>query len=137
MHRTDSAATTRACSLASSVKFRSGADWLAAPAVVNSKRPIYATPLAFVLIATTALLSLLSTPPSPICGASLLQDYTRLAGAVMANAKSFFPEEHPNFIGTYWGQVLYPEPSLRLHCEILHSGQASRLLSQLFAPCGG
>ena len=28
----------------------------------------------------------------------------------MANAKSFFPEEHPNFIGTYWGQVLRPNP---------------------------
>ena len=25
--------------------------------------------------------------------------------AVMANAKSFFPEDHPNFIGTYWGQA--------------------------------
>ncbi len=23
----------------------------------------------------------------------------------MANAKSFFPEDHPNFIGTYWGQA--------------------------------
>lgn len=27
------------------------------------------------------------------------------AVAMMANAKSFFPESHPNFIGTYWGPV--------------------------------
>ena len=28
--------------------------------------------------------------------------------AVMPNAKSFFPETHPRFIGTYWGQVSTP-----------------------------
>ncbi|WP_312419201.1 thiamine pyrophosphate-dependent enzyme, partial [Shinella sp.] len=28
--------------------------------------------------------------------------------AVMAAAKSFFPEEHPQFVGTYWGEVSSP-----------------------------
>ena len=28
--------------------------------------------------------------------------------AVMPNAKSFFPETHPRFIGSYWGQVSTP-----------------------------
>ena len=26
----------------------------------------------------------------------------------MANAKGFFPEHHPNFLGTYWGSISSP-----------------------------
>ena len=26
----------------------------------------------------------------------------------MANAKGQFPEEHPNFLGTYWGSISSP-----------------------------
>jgi len=38
------------------------------------------------------------------------------AVAVMPNAKSFFPEDHENFIGTYWGNVSSP-----FVCEIVES----------------
>ncbi|MFM8297037.1 MAG: alpha-keto acid decarboxylase family protein [Microcystis aeruginosa] len=31
--------------------------------------------------------------------------------AVMAAAKSFFPEEHPQYVGTYWGEVSSPGTS--------------------------
>ena len=34
--------------------------------------------------------------------------------AAMANAKSFFPEEHPNYIGTYWGQA---RSAVNGHCS--------------------
>jgi len=37
-----------------------------------------------------------------------LADALGCSVAVMAAAKSFFPEEHPQFVGTYWGEVSSP-----------------------------
>jgi pyruvate decarboxylase len=37
-----------------------------------------------------------------------LADALGCAVAVMAAAKSFFPEDHPQFIGTYWGEISSP-----------------------------
>ena len=35
-------------------------------------------------------------------------DASGYAVAIMPNAKGFFPEEHPNFVGIYWGTVSTP-----------------------------
>eukprot|EP00741_Cyanophora_paradoxa_P012582 tig00020614_g12158.t1 len=37
-----------------------------------------------------------------------LADAAGCAVAIMPNAKSFFPEQHPQFIGTYWGMASSP-----------------------------
>ena len=34
-----------------------------------------------------------------------LADHCQFAVATMPNAKSLFPEHHPNYLGTYWGVV--------------------------------
>jgi pyruvate decarboxylase len=41
---------------------------------------------------------------------------TQAATAIMPNAKGFFPEDHEQFIGTYWGMVSSPYT-----CEIVES----------------
>jgi len=48
-----------------------------------------------------------------------LADASDYAVASMPNAKGFFPEDHPNYLGTYWGQVSSPGVS-----EILESSHA-------------
>jgi len=42
------------------------------------------------------------------------------AFAAMANAKGFFPEDHPSFMGTYWGSVSSP-----FTAEIVESADAA------------
>ena len=37
-----------------------------------------------------------------------LADALGCAVAVMAAAKSFFPEDHPQYVGTYWGEISSP-----------------------------
>ena len=48
-----------------------------------------------------------------------LADASDYAVASMPNAKGFFPEDHANYLGTYWGQVSSPGVS-----EILESSHA-------------
>ena len=47
-------------------------------------------------------------PAGAIDAFKKLADASDYCVAVMPNAKGFFPEDHPNFIGTYWGQVSSP-----------------------------
>jgi pyruvate decarboxylase len=53
------------------------------------------------------------------------------AVAVMPNAKGFFPEDHPQYIGTYWGPVSSPgcEPVLDWADLILAAGPLFRPLA--------
>ncbi len=53
-----------------------------------------------------------------------LADAAGYAVATMANAKSFFPETHPAYIGTYWGPVSSPCCSeINESCDcVLHAG---------------
>ena len=37
-----------------------------------------------------------------------LADALGCSVAVMAAAKSFFPEDHPQFVGIYWGEISAP-----------------------------
>mmetsp|Transcript_25540 Transcript_25540/g.80911 ORF Transcript_25540/g.80911 Transcript_25540/m.80911 type:complete len:549 (-) Transcript_25540:39-1685(-) len=47
--------------------------------------------------------------------------------AIMPNAKGFFPEHHPSFMGTYWGQVSSPGC-----CEIVESADMYVFVGPLF-----
>ena len=55
-------------------------------------------------------LSWLSEDSLPLCpGASpLLPPPLQYAVAQLPDAKGMFPENHPHFMGTYWGAVSWP-----------------------------
>ena len=56
-----------------------------------------------------------------------LANATGCAVAVMPNAKGMFPEDHPNFIGTYWGNI-----SSEFCCEIVESSDLYIFIGPVF-----
>jgi pyruvate decarboxylase len=66
-----------------------------------------------------------------MCGAReaflRLSETLGCATAVMPDAKSFFPEDHPNFIGTFWGNVSSPGA-----CEIIESSDIAIFVGPVF-----
>ena len=65
-----------------------------------------------------------ATPPVPVTACKGERADCVQSSAVMANAKSFFPEEHPNYIGTYWGQARLRSFRLRLRFQLWVSAQS-------------
>jgi pyruvate decarboxylase len=56
-----------------------------------------------------------------------LADSTGCAVAVMPNAKGMFPEDHPGFIGTYWGNISSP-----FCCETVESSDLYIFVGPVF-----
>ena len=71
--------------------------------------------------------SIQATPWNAIDSFIKLADASDYAVASMPNAKGFFPADHPNYLGTYWGQVSSPGVS-----EILESSHAYLFVGPTF-----